>query len=195
MDYKLNRRKFLNTMSFAGAGLAISMPDLVFASNEKPAILGGPKAHPVSFPEWPVLDQTEEKALLNVLKSKQWGRLSGKVMGNFENEYAKMFGVKHCLGVSSGTSALYTILGALDIGPGDEVIIPVYTFVATYNVVVLNYALPVFVDTDIESFQIDANKIESAITKQTKVIMPVHIGGSPVTLTKLWKWQTTRKSL
>src|SRR5690606_28086978 len=58
-------------------------------------------------------------------------------------------------------------------------IMPVYTFVATYNVVVLNYALPVFVDTDRESFQIDANKIEAAITPQTRVLMPVHIGGSP----------------
>jgi dTDP-4-amino-4,6-dideoxygalactose transaminase len=90
-----------------------------------------------------------------------------------------MLGVKHSLAVSSGTSALYTMLGTIGIGPGDEVIIPVYTFVATYNVVVLNYALPVFVDTDPESFQIDAGKIEQAITKQTKVLMPVHIGGSP----------------
>jgi dTDP-4-amino-4,6-dideoxygalactose transaminase len=70
----------------------------------------------------------------------------------------------------------------LDTGPGDEVIIPPYTFVATYNVVVLNYALPVFVDTDLESFQIDAKKIEAAITPQTKAIMPVHIGGYPVDL-------------
>ena len=179
MNKKLHRRKFINTLSIAGAGLAMGMPEFVFAANEKPAILGGPKAHPAVFPSWPVLDETEEKALLHVLRSKQWGRLGGKVMGNFEKEYQKMFGVSHCLGVSSGTSALYTMLGALEIGPGDEVIIPVYTFVATYNVVVLNYALPVFVDTDIESFQIDANKIEAAITKQTKLIMPVHIGGSP----------------
>ncbi|MEO5811131.1 MAG: DegT/DnrJ/EryC1/StrS family aminotransferase [Rhodanobacter sp.] len=83
---------------------------------------------------------------------------------------------------SSGTSALYTIMGALDVGPGDEVIMPVYTFIATYNAVVLNYALPIFVDTDIESFQIDSKKVESAITKQTKVLMPVHIGGSPANI-------------
>jgi dTDP-4-amino-4,6-dideoxygalactose transaminase len=71
------------------------------------------------------------------------------------------------------------MLGALDIGPGDEVILPPYTFIATYNVIVQNYALPIFVDTDIESFQIDASKIESAITSQTRALMPVHIGGSP----------------
>jgi dTDP-4-amino-4,6-dideoxygalactose transaminase len=79
------------------------------------------------------------------------------------------------------------MLGALGIGPGDEVIIPPYTFIATYNVIVLNYALPVFVDVDIESFQIDADKIESAISKDTKVIMPVHIGGSPFDVDKVLK--------
>ena len=71
------------------------------------------------------------------------------------------------------------MLGALDTGPGDEVVFPVYTFVATYNVVVLNYALPIMVDTDPETFQIDVKKMEQAITNQTKVLMPVHIGGSP----------------
>src|SRR5690606_20313295 len=63
-----------------------------------------------------------------------------------------------------------------------EVIIHVYTFIATYNAVVLNYALPVLVDTDIETFQIDANKVEAAITPRTKIIMPVNISGSPTDL-------------
>jgi dTDP-4-amino-4,6-dideoxygalactose transaminase len=75
----------------------------------------------------------------------------------------------------------------MDIGPGDEVIIPVYTFVATYNVVVLNYALPRFVDTDMESFQIDAHKIQKAITPNTKLIMPAHIGGSSADLDTIMK--------
>lgn len=187
MNNKWDRREFINTMSVAGVSLAMGMPHIASAgaANSKPAILGGPKAHPGGFPGWPVFDQTEDNALLDVLRSKSWGRLSGNMVGNFEKEYEKLTGAKHCLGVSSGTSALHTILGALDIGPGDEVIIPVYTFIATYNVVVLNYALPVFVDTDIESFQIDANKVEPAITKQTKVIMPVHIGGSPANLDKI----------
>ena len=106
-------------------------------------------------------------------------------MSRFEDAYEKLTGAKHCLATASGTAALYTALGALDVGPGDEVIIPPYTFVATYNVVVLNYALPVFVDQDLETFQIDANKIEGAITKDTKAIMPVHIGGYPVNLDKI----------
>lgn len=183
----VQRREFIRTAAIAGAGLAIGMPSIgrAGAIDPKPALLGGPQAHPGEFPSWPVFDQTEEKALLDVLDSGTWGRLGGSVVAAFEKEYSKVFGVNHCLGVSSGTSALYTILGAMDLGPGDEVIIPVYTFIATYNVVVLNYALPVFADTDIESFQVDAGKVEAAITAQTKAIMPVHIGGSPADLDKL----------
>lgn len=187
MNIKLNRRKFINILSVTGTGLAVGIPSFANAGfqNSKPALLGGPKAHPERFPGWPIFDKTEEDALLEVLKSKSWGRLNGEAVAEFEEKYGKTLGAKYCLGVSSGTSALYTLLGAMDIGPGDEVIIPVYTFVATYNVVVLNYALPIFVDTDMESFQIDADKIEPAITPQTKVIMPVHIGGSPANMDKV----------
>lgn len=181
------RRSFIGKVALAGTGLAMGLPGFTFAiaDDGKPAILGGVKAHSGDFPKWPIFNQVEEKALADVLKSGKWGRLDGNVMRQFETAYAKLMGAGHSLGVSSGTSALYTILGALDLGPGDEVVIPVYTFIATYNVVVLNYALPVFVDTDIESFQIDSTKVEAAITKQTKAIMPVHIGGSPANIDHL----------
>lgn len=187
MTHKQDRRSFINTMSVTGIGLSMGLPQVLSARNEndKPAILGGSKGHPGNFLSWPLFDKTEEDGLLNVLKSKKWGRLDGSVMAEFEKQYQLLMGAKHALGVSSGTAALYTMLGALDIGPGDEVIIPVYTFIATYNVVVLNYALPVFADTDIESFQVDASKVASKITAQTKVIMPVHIGGSPANIDDL----------
>ncbi len=187
MNNKLNRRDFLGATSIAGAGLALNFPTIVRAAAEdtKPAILGGPKAHPGGFPGWPVFDQTEEQALSATLHSGNWFRGTGRAVAKFEDEYARLTGAKHCVATASGTTALVAALGALDIGPGDEVIIPPYTFVATYNVVVLNYALPVFVDTDLESFQIDANKIEAAITKETKAILPVHLGGSPADLDKI----------
>ena len=82
------------------------------------------------------------------------------------------------MAVANGTSALITSLAALGIGPGDEVIVPPYTFVATINAVLMHHALPVFVDTDFETSQIDAGKIEAAITERTACIMPVHLGGS-----------------
>ena len=185
MRKKVDRRRFIETLSLGGVTLAIGMPGIARASDVKPAVLGGPKAHPDTYPSWPVFDKTEEQALTEVLKSKAWGRGGGNAVTEFERQYAQSLDVKNCLAVSSGTSSLYTMLGALNIGPGDEVIIPVYTFIATYNVVVLNYALPIMVDTDIESFQIDAARIEPAITQQTRVIMPVHMGGSPADLDKI----------
>jgi dTDP-4-amino-4,6-dideoxygalactose transaminase len=184
----MNRRNFLGKAALAGGSLLFipSFSKASFSGNDiKPALLGGRKAHPEGFTGWPIYNNREEQALINTLRTGNWGRLNGNKSATFESEYAKMLGVRHTLGLSSGTSALFTMLGAIGVGPGDEVIIPPYTFVATYNVVVLNYALPIFVDTDIESFQIDPAKIEQAITKQTKVIMPVHIGGSPADLDRI----------
>jgi dTDP-4-amino-4,6-dideoxygalactose transaminase len=156
-------------------------------------LLGGTPTCNGSFPGWPVFDQTEERALLDTLHSGQWYRGSGKAVANFEEAYARLTGAKHCLATSCGTSALTTALGALDIGPGDEVILPPYTFVATYNVIVLNYALPIFVDSDPETFQIDAGKIEAAITERTKAMIPVHLGGSSVYLDKILNISTKHK--
>ena len=192
---QISRRKFLGVAAAAGTGIAMTpvssiatvknITPIPLSDNDKPALLGGPKAHPDRFPQWPVYDSTEEQALIDVLRSNNWGRLDGKVTAKFEEQYAKMMDAKYSLAVSGGTTALYTMLGVLNTGPGDEVIMPVYTFVATYNVVVLNYALPILVDTDIESFQIDTQKMEKAITKQTKVLMPVHMGGIPANLDKI----------
>jgi len=83
---------------------------------------------------------------------------------------------------SCGTTALYTSLNAVGVEPGDEVILPPYTFVATLNVILMQHALPVFVDSDRETFQIDARKIETKITSRTRCIMPVHLGGNPVNM-------------
>ncbi len=185
MKNLLTRRQFLGTSAVAGAGLAFGAASLQPLSaaedSAKPAILGGKPACN-GFPGWPIYDKTEETALQDTLKSGAWYRGSGKRVAAFEGEYAKLTGAKHCLATASGTAALSTVMGALEVGPGDEVIIPPYTFVATYNVVVLNYALPIFVDSDLASFQIDASKIAAAINPRTRVIMPVHLGGSAADL-------------
>lgn len=187
MEKRTTRRDFIHAASMTGASLAISWPGSSRGADTapKPALLGGPKAHPGGFPGWPVFDSTEEEALLGALRSGAWFRGNGDAVARFEAAYREMTGAKHCLATSSGTAALTAALGAMDIGPGDEVIVPPYTFVATYNVVALNYALPVFVDTDPESFQIDAGKIEAAITPTTKAILPVHIAGSPADLDRI----------
>lgn len=187
MKNNLNRRDFIRATSVAGTGLALHLPTVGRAASDvaKPALLGGPKAHPGGYPGWPVFDQTEDQALLGTLRSGHWFRGNGRAVTTFETEFARLTGAQHCLATSSGTAALTAALGALDIGPGDEVIIPPYTFVATYNVVTLHHGLPIFVDTDRDSFQIDASKIDAAITKETKAILPVHIGGSPADLDRI----------
>ena len=112
------------------------------------------------------------------LPQEEWCRIDGDYANRFEETWARIMGAKHCVAVANGTSALITSLAALGIGPGDEVIVPPYTFVATVNAVLVHHALPVFVDTDPETFQIDARQLESAITEHTACILPVHIGGS-----------------
>jgi len=181
-DLNFTRRRFIGTSALAGAGVSLGLGK-AFSANAKtsvakPAILGGTKSHTGTFPGWPIFDEREDQALRQALHSGKWGRLNGSKVAEFEKAYAQLTKAKHCVATSCGTTALLTTLGALGIGPGDEVILPPYTFVATYNAIVFHYALPIFVDTDPETFQIDAKKIGAAITRQTKAILPVHIGGS-----------------
>ncbi len=176
-----SRRRFIRTTVAATAGVCLA---------KSSASAAQPSLHPHSAPdkavervpkavtEWPVWDETEETALLNVLNSGTWGRTGGGPRcAEFEAAFGKRLQAKYCVATSSGTTALLTALGALDIGPGDEVIIPPYTFVATFNAVTNSYALPVFVDSDPHTFQIDPTKIAAAVTPATKLLMPVHIGG------------------
>jgi dTDP-4-amino-4,6-dideoxygalactose transaminase len=103
---------------------------------------------------------------------------AGPTVAEFERRFAKEHGVKYCVGVNSGTSALHLALWASDIGVGDEVIVPTNTFFATPEAVSLTGARPVFVDCD-EYYNIDTESIERAITPRTKAIMPVHLYGQP----------------
>ncbi|MEN6458854.1 MAG: DegT/DnrJ/EryC1/StrS family aminotransferase [Thermoguttaceae bacterium] len=179
MSDRINRRNFVATT--AAAGLALGVGQSAFAvekTSDKPALLGGRPTFTRRFTSWPISDEHEDRALLEVLQSGRWFRGTGQKVKRFEADYANLNGAKHCLATANGTSALLTSLAALDIGPGDEVIVPPYTFVATVNAVLLRYALPIFVDSDLETFQIDAKKIEPAITGRTAVILPVHLGGS-----------------
>ena len=103
----------------------------------------------------------------------------------FEQEVAEYLGVKHAVGVASGTDALVIALRALGIGTGDEVIVPAYSFFATAGTVLTVGATPVFVDIRPDTFLIDTNLVEAAITKQTKAILPVHLYGQAVDLNEI----------
>ncbi|MDO8543605.1 MAG: DegT/DnrJ/EryC1/StrS family aminotransferase [Opitutaceae bacterium] len=179
----INRRGFLAATAVAGVGAVL--PRALGASGAKPAILGGKPVRTERWPKWPVYSETEDKLLLDVAHSGRWNRYGGKQVKAFETAFAARAGARHCVATNSGTSALFTCLGAMGIGPGDEVILPPFTFVATFNVITLHYALPIYVDVDPETSQIDANKIEAAITPNTKAIIPVQIGGNVADLDKI----------
>jgi perosamine synthetase len=176
----------MNTLTrrtaIATGAMAAAAATRVLGAVSKPAILGGAKIRTTAWPQWPVFGKEEEEALGNVLRSKLWNRSAGNAVARWEEAYAKLTGAKACLATTNGTSALLISLSALGIGAGDEVIVPPYTFVATVNAVLSLNAIPVFVDTDRETFQIDAQKIEAAITERTAAILPVHMGGAAADL-------------
>lgn len=111
--------------------------------------------------------------------------IGGAMVESFEKQFANYTGVTDCIGCNSGTDALYLALRALQIGPGDEVITTPFTFIATAEVISVVGAKPVFVDIDAQSFNLDLRKLEAAITKQTKAIIPVHLFGQPMDMTEL----------
>jgi perosamine synthetase len=178
MAGEVTRRGFHKSIA-AGVALAGLGASPAMAVEETPALLGGKPTRTTPFPSWPKVAGNDERSWMNVLREGKWCRLDGDRATEFEKTWAQTLGAAHCTATSCGTTALSTTLNALDIGPGDEVIVPPYTFVATINVVLMQHALPVFVDSDIETSQIDAGKIERAITPNTRAILPVHLGGSP----------------
>ncbi len=191
MSRPVTRRGFLGAASAAGAVLS---PALASSSNGKLALHGGTPVRREPFPSWPRIAAEDEDNVMDVLRSGEWFRgTSGRWAKEFEEKYAALTGTKHCLATANGTSALFTSLNALGVGPGDEVIVPPYTFVATINVVLLVHAIPVFVDSDIETSQIDASKIEAAITERTRAIIPVHLGGSVADMDAIMAVASKRK--
>src|SRR6266542_1890979 len=146
----------------------------------KLAINGGPKVCTEAFHRWPVVDAEAERQVLEVLRSGKWGRLTGSTKTKqFEERFAAYNRARHALAVSTGTAALEVALVAAGVDIGDEVIVPPYTFMAGCTCVLLVGAVPVFVDIDLETYNLDPSLIEQAITPKTKAILPVHFGGLP----------------
>src|SRR6185369_9235508 len=109
----------------------------------------------------------------------------GKEVETFESEFAAYCEVKHCIGVGNGLDALHLILRALDLGPGDEVIVPSNTFIATWLAVSYAGATPVAVEPDERTYNIDPSRIEAAVTSKTKAIIPVHLYGQPADMDQI----------
>ncbi|MEA5501449.1 DegT/DnrJ/EryC1/StrS family aminotransferase [Limnoraphis robusta] len=119
--------------------------------------------------------------------------IGGSEVAQFEQQFGEYIGVSDCISCNSGTDALFLALRALDIGPDDQVIVPVFTFIATAEVVSAVGATPVFVDIDENTFNLDVNKVEAAITSKTKAIIPVHLFGQSVNMTRLMEIAKTHQ--
>lgn len=185
LNNDFTRREFIKKNSLLGTGAVLSfgIANKVLAGcisgTTTPAILGGePVISSHDWPGWPVWNpETDEKRLLEVMRSGVWSRAD--VVDEFEKKWAKTVGAKRCLAVVNGTNALNASLAQMGIGWGDEVLVTPYTFIASVTCILFNGAIPVFVDVDPETFQMDPEKIEAKITPRTKAILPVHILGLP----------------
>jgi len=144
----------------------------------KLAITGGEPVRKTAFTPWPVLAEEERRNLEDAFTSLKWGGqpFPGKYADSFAKKFAAFQGAKYGQCVSTGTVAIEACLKAIQIRPGDEVIVPAYTWEGTVGPVLLLNAVPVFVDIDPETYCLDAKLIEAAITPKTKAILPVHLG-------------------
>jgi 8-amino-3,8-dideoxy-alpha-D-manno-octulosonate transaminase len=185
---EMSRRTFLAAVSAAASapllGAAVNHQDL--------AVEGGKpvRSTPLTthYEGANFIDDQERTQVTETVDSRNLFRFYGfsnpEKTRNFELDFAKFIGVKYALAVTSGTAALHVALGALGVGPGDEVLLPAWTWYSSYNAIVMTGALPVFVESD-ASLLMDPEDVKKKITPHTKVIMPVHLFGSPVDMDKI----------
>ncbi len=194
----ITRRRFLAavpaaaTVPLMGHGIASASPASNSAGRAELAINGGKpvRATPLdtACPGSQFYDDHEVSAAEHAVETHglfRWygppGRPDPRNVSDFEQAFREVIGVKYVLGVTSGTGALHCALTALGVGPGDEVILPAWTWYACYNAILLTGALPVFAETD-ESFEMDPEDLEKKITPQTKAVMVVHLYGAPANM-------------
>jgi len=185
---KLTRRRFITSTS-AGAAATLLSPPLFAGSkagaSKELALQGGQAIRSAEWLSWPVWNKEDEEDMLSLLRSGNWYRGDGNKCREFETKYAELIGAKRVIATASGTTALITALHTLGVDAGDEVIVSPFTFIATYNVVFNQKALPVFADTDPGTFTLNPHKIEEKINDRTTAILPVHICGLPADMNRI----------
>lgn len=157
------------------------------------AITGGQPVRTAPWPRWPVFDQTEEQALLQVLHSGNWWRHAygqgvelsedetkpKSTVARFQQDFAHAHDCRYGICAANGTVTLEIALRAAGVKPGDEVIVPAYTFIATASAPLMVGAIPIFADIDPDTYNLDPRRVQEAITERTRAIIPVHFGGQP----------------
>jgi len=191
----VSRRTFIRNASAgavaAGAAGAAAAYGRVIKKADTLAALGGSPVRTEPYPDWPQVTPDIERSLVSALHSGRWTRALGEgrhgtgQVGAFERRFAELIGVKHCLATGSCTQSLHTALHSVGVEAGDEVLVTPCTYIASIQAVLLCSALPVFVDVDIDTFQMDPGKIEPLVNANTRAVEPVHIGGIPCDMDKL----------
>lgn len=184
-----SRRRFLNTITTVAVTTAVSSPfgssasgvEILNRRHNTLALLGGAPVRPSGpiGPPWPYVDEQVVDAVVKTTRSRVWSRIQSPhgTVPTFEQSFAALIGTKYSVGTGSGTQALSTCVEALGIGPGDEVITSPYTDFGTISSILTSRALPVLVDLEPDTYQLDPAEVEKRINKNTKAIMPVHIFG------------------
>ncbi|UCH33811.1 MAG: DegT/DnrJ/EryC1/StrS family aminotransferase [Armatimonadota bacterium] len=142
------------------------------------AINGGTPVRTKPFPTWPVWDDGDAQAVADALRSGKWG-IGGGAVEEFEKEFAEFQQAKYCSCLVNGTAAIEVALRAVGVEAGDEIIVPPYTFIATASACLMVNTVPVFVDIEPDTYNLDPTKIEAAITDRTRAVIAVHIAGCP----------------
>lgn len=148
------------------------------------ALLGGPATLVRRPPDWPIFDESDRKALNDVMESRVWGGYHESV-GELERRFAAYHGAAHGIALANGTLSLEIALSAAGIKPGDEVIVPPITFVASATAVSRIGAVPVFVDIDPETINLNPKEVADHINDRTRAIVVVHFAGHPADLDRL----------
>ncbi|NLY02311.1 MAG: DegT/DnrJ/EryC1/StrS family aminotransferase [Rhodopirellula sp.] len=191
----VSRRKFLKdasagTLATVAAG-TMSAYGKAGTTRDALAVLGGSPVRAKPFASWPPVTAEMEQSLVTAFRSGKWGRtLQGAMQGaglvvEFEKRFAELIGAAHCLATGSCTQSLHTALHAVGVGAGDEVLVTPCTFIASIQAVLMCNALPVFVDVDLDTYQMDPDKIEPLVNGNTRAVEPVHIGGLPCSMEKI----------
>lgn len=146
------------------------------------AIFGGKPVRDKPIPPWPIFHEEYSEKLLNVLRNGGFSELTGEVSDEFAKEFAEKMGAKYGLTVSNGTSAIHLALIGLGVNPTDEVLVPAHTFIGSATPVLMQNAIPVFVDVDEKTYTMDPEDLERKITDRSKALIVVHLNGNPANM-------------
>ena len=149
------------------------------------AINGATPVRTEPFPSWPMNLDASARTAGETVRSGRWGSIQGEKVRSLEQRFASFQHAAHGIAVSNGTTALCLALQAVGIEPGDEVIVPAYTFIASASSVVMSNAVPVFVDIDPLTYNLDPDRVEEAVTTRTRAVVAVHFAGLPADMDRI----------